>query len=331
MRALASEHLVRVTEDLAMVQLPIVNAFIFHQGGRWTLIDAGTRAFGTRIFDAARELVGPDVPPDAVILTHGHFDHVGMLEPILSRWDVPVYAHPLEMPYLAGRASYPPPDPTVGGGLVSLLSVLFPRGPIDVSGVLRSLPENGSVPGMTGWRWLHTPGHSPGHVSLFREDDRLLIAGDAFVTTKQESFTAALARPVIVSNPPAYYTVDWPAARRSIALLRDLTPVVAVTGHGLPVAGERLDESLDALSRYQPASGRYVESPAAFDSEGVVYAPRPVIDDRIKVAVAAIAVGAVIASRTSTDERAAEKSELPDEAFGYRQREPLDEGQFAGA
>ena len=40
---------------------------------------------------------------------------------------------------------------------------------------------------MPGWRWVHTPGHTAGHVSLFRDADRTLIAGDAFVTTKQES------------------------------------------------------------------------------------------------------------------------------------------------
>jgi hypothetical protein len=39
---------------------------------------------------------------------------------------------------------------------------------------------------MPGWRWMHTPGHTEGHVCLFRNSDRTLIAGDAFTTTKQE-------------------------------------------------------------------------------------------------------------------------------------------------
>ena len=71
--------------------------------------------------------------PQAIILTHGHFDHTGAVEELLKNWDVPVYAHPREMPYLTGQIKYPPPDPGVGGGLMSFISPLYPRGPVDIS------------------------------------------------------------------------------------------------------------------------------------------------------------------------------------------------------
>ncbi len=64
-----------------------------------------------------------------------------------------------------------------------LLAPLFPRRPIDVSRWLQRLPEDGSVPQMHGWRWIHTPGH----ISFWRERDRTIVAGDAFITTNQES------------------------------------------------------------------------------------------------------------------------------------------------
>src|SRR4051812_29789160 len=67
-------------------------------------------------------------------------------------------------------------------------------------------PADGSVPALPSWRAIHTPGHAPGHVSLFRESDRLLLAGDAFVTTKQESAVAALLKPRVIHGPPAYFT-----------------------------------------------------------------------------------------------------------------------------
>src|SRR5919107_1012291 len=60
--------------------------------------------------------------PAAVVLTHGHFDHVGSLEALLEAWDVPIYAHPLERPYLTGVSPYPPPDPLVGGGMMAFAS-----------------------------------------------------------------------------------------------------------------------------------------------------------------------------------------------------------------
>ena len=56
---------------------------------------------------------GKGTKPEAVILTHGHFDHVGAVEDLLQDWNVPVYAHPAEFPYLIGHEKYPPPDPGV--------------------------------------------------------------------------------------------------------------------------------------------------------------------------------------------------------------------------
>ena len=51
---------------------------------------------------------------------------------------------------------------------------------------IHKLPDDNSIPGFPEWKYIHTPGHTPGHVSLFREKDKVLIAGDAFVTTKSD-------------------------------------------------------------------------------------------------------------------------------------------------
>jgi hypothetical protein len=56
------------------------------------------------------------------MLTHGHFDHTGAIEDLLKTWDVPVYAHRLEMPHLTAQKRYPPPDPSAGGGLMAFLA-----------------------------------------------------------------------------------------------------------------------------------------------------------------------------------------------------------------
>ena len=180
-----------VVDDIAYKRLAIVNVVFVGQraaGDReWVLIDAGLPGFAGAIKHAACERFGEDSRPAAILMTHGHFDHVGSLETLADDWDAPIYAHLLEQPYLDGRSAYPPPDPTVGGGLMALTSPLFPPSPVNVSRRLRLLPDDHSVPHMNGWRWIHTPGHTPGHVSFWREGDRSLIVGDAFVTTRQES------------------------------------------------------------------------------------------------------------------------------------------------
>src|SRR5581483_9224860 len=199
--------------DIERIHILLVNAYLVSGDSGWVLIDAGLPFSARQIVRAAERRFGPGTRPQAIILTHGHFDHVGALRDLLRRWDVPVYAHELEMPYLTGRSDYPPPDPTVGGGMIARTAFLFPRSGIDISGRVHPLPEDGSVPHMPGWRWIHTPGHSPGHVSLFRDADRALIAGDAFITQKQESFWGVMTERQKVHGPPMYFTIDWDQAR----------------------------------------------------------------------------------------------------------------------
>lgn len=285
-----------VGRDLVRVPQSIVNLYFYGEAGAgdrsWVLIDAGVWPSSKSIIRAAAERFGPESRPSAIVLTHGHFDHVGALPDLAERWDVPVYAHELELPYLDGRSPYPPPDPAVGGGAMSFLSRLYPRGPINLGRRLRPLPADGQVPGMPGWQWIHTPGHTAGHISLFREADGTLIVGDAFVTQRQESAWAALTHPQAVCRPPAYYTTDWPTARHSVETLARLQPSLAATGHGIPMSGERLRRELEALLRQWdhvaiPANGRYVRHPAITDQNGLVSVPPPVLDYQLLAVVGA--------------------------------------------
>ena len=291
-----------VAPGVFRVRQLFVNLFFCGEPGggdrSWTLIDAGLPYLEEQIVEAAARRFGSGARPKAIILTHGHFDHVGALPGLARRWDVPVYAHELERPYLSGKSSYPPPDPAVGGGAMSFLSRFYPRGPIDLGDRLRTLPADGSVPETPGWRWIHAPGHTPGHVALFRDSDRTLIAGDAFVTTKQESaLDSNLLQLAHVRRPPAYYTPDWRAAGRSVELLASLHPETVATGHGRPMRGEAMRRELEELARdWQkkavPNWGRYVNQPALTDADGVAWTPPAVVDLQL---VALAGLGALCA------------------------------------
>ena len=270
--------------DLSYQRLLLVNVAYYGRPGaatgEWVLIDAGVHGTYHTILGAAEKRFGAGSKPAAIVMTHGHFDHIGALRDLAEHWDVPIYAHELELPYLDGRSSYPPPDPTVGGGLMARLSPLYPRGPIDVRPWLRPLPADGSVPGMPGFRWIPSPGHSPGHVSFWRDADRTLIVGDAFITTGQESAYAVATQEPELHGPPMYYTQDWEEARRSVERLAGLEPETIVPGHGRALRGPQMREALHALaSRFGevavPEHGRYVAEPAVADRSGTVYVPPP--------------------------------------------------------
>jgi glyoxylase-like metal-dependent hydrolase (beta-lactamase superfamily II) len=296
-----------VTPEVLRLPHRMVNSYLVGRPGarEWALVDAGFAKISARkIIKAAEQRFGADTRPTAIILTHGHFDHVGAVEKLARKWNVPVYAHPLEMPYLTGRSAYPPGDPTVGGGMMSRLAQFYPRKPIDLGNRVRPLPADDSVPGMPGWRWIHTPGHSPGHISLFRERDKVLLAGDAFVTVKQESVISIFSQRQTVSRPPAYCTSDWAAARHSVRVLANLEPEIGATGHGIPMRGITLRLGLRALaSGFEklalPAQGRYVHQPAIADERGVLSLPPAVPDPLLKIiglGLAALVIVAVVAS-----------------------------------
>jgi glyoxylase-like metal-dependent hydrolase (beta-lactamase superfamily II) len=267
-----------VAEGVLFLRTMLVNVYMIRSSSGWVLVDAGLPGYRQTIRDAAEAFVGSSDPPAAIVLTHGHFDHIGSLEALLERWPVPVFAHRLEMPYLSGRSKYPPADPLAGFGAMSMFSRLYPRDPIDISAHLRLLPEGGDVPGLPGWRWIHTPGHAPGHISLFRDRDRTLIAGDAVTTVRQESLLAVALQRREVHGPPAFSTSNWQSAGESVGRVAALQPDLLATGHGEPLRGTAMRAALRTLAAHfedeqVPSIGRYARHPAVTNERGVVSLP----------------------------------------------------------
>ena len=235
--------------DIYVHTIQIVNIVLYGEKDQeaFVLIDAGMPNSAQEIISVAEKRFGPNCRPHAIVLTHGHFDHIGAIIELITHWNVPVYAHPLELPYLTGQMDYPKPDPLVTGGLIAKLSSFFPNAATNLGTHIRPLPDDGTVPFMPDFRWIHTPGHTPGHTSFYRALDGTLLAGDAFVTVKQESLYNVLTQKKEMNGPPKYFTTDWAAALHSVKTLQDLKPTVAITGHGFPMMGEELTASLDKL------------------------------------------------------------------------------------
>lgn len=265
MTSIASGMGVEVRNDVFYYTNQMVNvSFIGTPGtGDWYMIDGGLPKSAAKTRSIVEERFGGNSKPAAIILTHGHFDHVGGLVELVQEWDVPVYAHTNEIPFLTGEKSYPEPDASVEGGLLAKISPMYPNEPIQLGNHVKPLPEDQSVPGLPEWKWIHTPGHSPGHVSFFREHDRTLLAGDAFITVKQDSFYKVLTQTEEINGPPRYLTTDWYAAKDSVRKLAELNPELAVTGHGPYMEGESLSEGLQQLVEHFdeiaiPDYGKYI-------------------------------------------------------------------------
>lgn len=180
------------------------------------LVDAGGRMDKKRILGQLR---GHEVTAHA--LTHAHPDHQGASHAVCSELGIPFWVHrddveAAEDPKLILERQ--PPKP-----LNRLMYRMF-AGP--AHRVDRVLEEDDEI---AGFRVLHTPGHAAGHIVLWRESDRVLIAGD--VVNTMHPFTMKRG----VREPLEIFTPDVAENRRSIKRIAALEPSLLLVGHGPPV------------------------------------------------------------------------------------------------
>lgn len=139
----------------------------------------------------------------AVVLTHHDGDHVGALPDVLDRTDAVVFAHREEVPYVDGRE-----EPVKGGESVDV--------PVDVE-----LADDVAFRTEAGpMEVVETPGHSPGHVSLYFPDSNLLVAGDAL--TAEDG----------LAGPKPHFTPEMDEATESVGKLSELDVDGIVCYHG---------------------------------------------------------------------------------------------------
>ncbi|MEA2245347.1 MAG: hydroxyacylglutathione hydrolase [Solirubrobacteraceae bacterium] len=172
------------------------------------LVDAGTSRAYRRIM---REIAAHEV--NAHVVTHAHPDHFGSSHAVCEELGLPLWTgeHDAETIETASRV----PVPTRVGALMSR-APMPPGHP-----VARRLREGDTVG--AGFSVLDVPGHSPGHIALWREADRTLIAGDVFFNLPR------------LGPPPRLFTVDPQANRASMRRLADLRPELVLFGHGPPL------------------------------------------------------------------------------------------------
>ncbi len=181
------------------------NAYLVWQGAKGVLVDPGDEA--GRILEAVR---AAGFTPEAILLTHAHFDHLGAVAPLAEALGLPVYLHAADLP-LYQRA----PEIAAGWGLT------VPPPP-EPAGFLDQGDE------VFGLAVLHLPGHSPGHLAFYRAEDGFVLSGDLL-------FRGGIGR---YDLPGADRTALFASLRRLLAL-PGATRVLPGHGPATTLAAER--------------------------------------------------------------------------------------------
>ena len=176
----------RLAPSLHRLGEAIVSCYLLEESGEVTIIDAGVPAYYA---DLSAELAAmgrtiEDVR--ALVLTHGHDDHIGFAERLRAEHDVPVTVHELDVALARGEVG----NPSAGMGERKLRSLLGYMLWLTRHGGMRTtaLTELGTFdPGTTldvpgGLRVIHTPGHTHGSVTFHAPGHDALFVGDALAT-----------------------------------------------------------------------------------------------------------------------------------------------------
>ncbi|WP_342504716.1 MBL fold metallo-hydrolase [Sporosarcina sp. FSL K6-2383] len=202
-----------------------IHVWVVKDGEGITLVDAGMPMMTNRIIQFMERLnAGPLL---RILLTHGHSDHVGAVKGILKKYKVPVYAHQIEIPYMEGEVVYPKRKKLETNLPKTLTNPLLEDG-------LGNLKKIG---GLTPY---FTPGHSPGHVAYYHEQDQVLLAGDLFTSKKGK-----------LKQPMPAFTADMKQAVASASIISQLKPKRLEVCHGNTVfqPSDQLEEYMKIMER----------------------------------------------------------------------------------
>jgi glyoxylase-like metal-dependent hydrolase (beta-lactamase superfamily II) len=210
-----------------------VNAYLIEGPRGLTLVDTGHGNAGDAIADEIEKGGFQLKDLEQVLITHSHFDHMGGAAILLDRKRVKVYAHPDDMPAIKGVF----PKQGIGTRLGRWLrSLWFPYRPLDV---IVPIKQGEHLRALPNWQVLHTPGHTPGSLSLFQPTEKILICGDALSMSSKKLALCS-----------SYINEDHVEAARTARMLSNLDADVLCCGHGpviLSGGALKLQKLADAL------------------------------------------------------------------------------------
>ncbi|GAA4473214.1 MBL fold metallo-hydrolase [Enteractinococcus fodinae] len=212
-----------------------VNCYLIEDDDGVTLVDAGLPRMWAAVHEALRTIDRSVQDVRALILTHGHFDHVGFAARVQREWNVPIYVHHADAGLAAHPYRYTPQRnrfvyPFLHPRSLPIIGSMAVGGALRVKGVSASTRFGSGdelpVPGRPVA--LHTPGHTRGHCMFYLADRDVMITGDALVTL--DPYTGRTG-PQIVASAATQNTRE---ALGSLQTLQKHPASVLLPGHGDP-------------------------------------------------------------------------------------------------
>ncbi len=215
------------------------NVYAVNSGGGLTLVDAGLTSDVDQIVAQLEQAGFALSQLQAVVLTHAHGDHAGGAAELARRSGAEVIAHRDEVAYIEQTGSLRPAS-LLGRVLNWLSSHLVFRTP--VCQVDRAVVDGDVIDAVGGLEVVHTPGHTPGSMSLYQRERPILFCGDALFNADPMTGRPGLDFPIRLVS------VDNAQARESVERLAELPIDVLCCGHGEPIL-EEASEKIRTLLR----------------------------------------------------------------------------------
>ncbi len=201
------------------IKTPMVNLYLITEDNGLTLVDAGIKSSYRRVVDLIARLGRSISELNRILLTHADVDHVGAAMQLKTGSGAKIYASRIAAEALTeGHSSR-----SLKLGALTPLSDWFERSGNGMQVTVDEIVAEGQVlPVLGGLKVIETPGHTPGHVSFYAVEERLLFAGDAVTTVPGR----------ITYNRKKFSNWDQEIMRQSANKLAGLKPEIVCSGHG---------------------------------------------------------------------------------------------------